>query len=285
LSKDFEKLKKAQNTLATNPNDPAANFAVGCFYCFDKRDWDKGLALLVRGTDAALASLAKRDLQRPDTPAAQIEMADGWWTYAEKAEGRIGPSAHRRAYYWYLEALPGLKGSEAAHAERRTKEIANKLPGLKKQWDHCDIWQATSMKGFLRLQPGAAIVTRRPYAGPILITAVARTQENNIRLGAAGGGEVIFNWEGKAGEMRVHRPDDPQNRLGSLAGSAPVPLTPNTWYELSWRITERDMAVGVNRRTVFLEAQTCDLSVGRPFRVFATDSVVDVKSFTVKPIR
>jgi hypothetical protein len=156
---------------------------------------------------------------------------------------------------------------------------------LRNAWDHLDISAARVVDGVLQLAPNQGLTTRRAFSGPIDITVVARTEKNNIRLHAHKGGEIIVNWEGKAGELRVHRPDAANGDLGSVAVSQQVPLAPNVWHSLRWRITDKGMDVTVNGQVVFAEAdKKYDLSARRPVRVSAVDSVVDVKSFIVKAL-
>jgi hypothetical protein len=272
--------------LKDNSADEAANLAVGQFYCFHKGDWDKGLPLLARAGDEGLAALAKEDVQRPKEAAAQVKLAQAWEARAEKAEGIESSSAKQRAYYWYMEALPRLDGAEERQVEGRIDLLVKSVSGLRKPWNHCALAKATVKDGFVRLEPGGSVTTRRSYSGAITVTATARTKRNNIRLNAADGGELIFNWEVKQGVLRVHRPDDAAKGVqGSLALSKAVPLAANTWYQISWRITEKGMSVAVNGIVVFAETRSYDLSTRRPVRVYAGDSVIDVQSLSVTRLR
>jgi hypothetical protein len=284
LRKEYDGLQDAVQTLVAKAADPGANLAIGQFCCFLKEDWSKGLPLLVLGSDPALASLAKKDVERPTAAAGQVEVADAWWTFAEQGEGVAQVPARRRAYLWYMLALPGLSGVEETRVENRTRALAKMVPGLQSPWDDFDVSDAVAGDGFLRLQPGRGIVTRRAYPGAVTITAIARTQRYNIRLHAAGGGELIFNWEVKQGDFRVHRPDKAAG-LGSLALAKVMPLAPSVWHQIRWRITERGMDVTVDGHMVFAEPRNYDLASRQPVRIFAFDSVVDVKSLVVTPSR
>src|SRR5262249_31418159 len=51
LPKQYEAVQDAVATLKEKPDDPDANLAVGKFLCFEKRQWDRGLPLLLRGSD------------------------------------------------------------------------------------------------------------------------------------------------------------------------------------------------------------------------------------------
>jgi uncharacterized protein YeaC (DUF1315 family) len=70
-----------------------------------------------------------------------------------------------------------------------------------------------------------------------------------------------------------------------LATAQVQPLQPNVWYTLRWQLTEQGMTVSVNGKTVFSEKRQYDLSMPRPVQVGTYDSIVDVKSFTVQPLK
>jgi hypothetical protein len=71
--------------------------------------------------------------------------------------------------------------------------------------------------------------------------------------------------------------------LGTLAISKPAPLSPNLWHKVRWRIWEKGMEVAVDGMVVFTEAGNYDLSTKRPVRLWATDSVIEARSFIVRP--
>lgn len=176
-------------------------------------------------------------------------------------------------------------GSQYSAYRINKMELMAMQTGRSSAWDHLDVAQAVPMGDFVRIRPqkGALphVLTKQAYAGPIEVTAVARTAKNNIRLNAFDISTVIFNCEGKPGDFRVHRPLEPNGDSGTLAVSKPVPLSPNTWYTLRWRITEDGMTVFVDGKEVFSEERRYDLSKARPVRVHALDSDVDVKSLVV----
>lgn len=91
----------AQATLAKTPDDPAANLAVGIYYCGLKNDWDKGLPCLVKGDDPDLKGLAERELKSPPNSADdQVTLAEVWWTASQTAEGTKKGAMVRRSAYW-----------------------------------------------------------------------------------------------------------------------------------------------------------------------------------------
>ncbi|HVW37239.1 MAG TPA: hypothetical protein VHB99_08030, partial [Pirellulales bacterium] len=59
IAKEFLKIRDDLARLDADESDPAANLAVGKFYCLTKGDWQRGLELLARGDDPAYKSLAE----------------------------------------------------------------------------------------------------------------------------------------------------------------------------------------------------------------------------------
>ena len=97
--------KQAMVALKKDPGDPAANSIVGRYLCIAKDDWEKGLPLLARGSNAKLKALAEKDMHAPATAAEQVELGDGWWVAGGK----------QRAAFWYEQAMPRLKMLDRAH--------------------------------------------------------------------------------------------------------------------------------------------------------------------------
>jgi hypothetical protein len=155
-----------------------------------------------------------------------------------------------------------------------------------KEWAHLIFTRANVQHDFLRIPPKSAISTKAAYTGPIEVVVVARTAKNNIRLYAFNGACVIFNWEVRRNELRVTRPDGglKTGEGGSLATAKVQPLDANTWYTLRWLITGQGMEVYVDGKPVFSEKRAYNLSAELPVAVKAHESVVDVKSFDVKPL-
>jgi hypothetical protein len=133
LQKEYDKVKDAALVLEKQPKDPEANRTMGKFQCLEKEDWDRGLPLLAQGDDTTLAELARKDLDRPREAAGQVEVAQEWWDLADKETGSARTAMHRRAKFWYRQALPQLAGTEKSKAEDRLKLVAGQVqlkPGL-----------------------------------------------------------------------------------------------------------------------------------------------------------
>ena len=114
--------RKALETLAANPQEPEANLLAGKFLCLMKGDWQKGLPLLARGSDAALKSLAEQAASRPEPAEKQAELADAWWALSEQEQGVARQHLRQYAAGWYAKASPNLTGLLRAKAEKRASE-------------------------------------------------------------------------------------------------------------------------------------------------------------------
>jgi hypothetical protein len=119
--KSFELAAKAAKTLQDQSDNPEANLRVGSYLCFVKGDWNRGLPLLVKGSDPSLHELAQRELSAPADPNRQMELADAWYELVAGA-GRPKQSLRDRATYWYERALPGLTGLNRAKVMNRLAE-------------------------------------------------------------------------------------------------------------------------------------------------------------------
>lgn len=113
--------------LRDNPHDPRANLVVGRFYCFHKRDWDKGIPLLARGSDPVLSALAQRELKAGASADNMIEVADRWFEVADRQAGERKAAVLVRAAHWYNKALPMLSGLTKQRVERRLEQTNRSL--------------------------------------------------------------------------------------------------------------------------------------------------------------
>jgi hypothetical protein len=107
----YEKARKAEESLASAPEDPAANRAWGEWLCFQKGRWDRGLPFLAKGPDSPIRTMALKEFSSSAELGALVELADGWWELAERE--RAGPRksqllAHARSIY--TAALPRSAG-------------------------------------------------------------------------------------------------------------------------------------------------------------------------------
>jgi hypothetical protein len=122
LLREQKSVDEATLTLASTPDDPAANLTLGRFYCFLRDDWEQGVKYLFKSGDDGLTALAERELSSPEESAEQIALADMWWDQVDKAPAIDKEACRVRARYWYQQALPGLVGVNKTRAEERLSD-------------------------------------------------------------------------------------------------------------------------------------------------------------------
>jgi hypothetical protein len=126
--KEWELVKPSYTSLATAPNDPAANAKIGRFFCLNLEDWTRGLAHLIVGDDPRLAAAAKLDDQGGKGNAeASYDAADAWLKLAAdtKAVDRDERLAlQRRAKALLQSAVSSLpEGLKKIQADKWIKEL------------------------------------------------------------------------------------------------------------------------------------------------------------------
>lgn len=100
--------QEALTVLADTPTDPAANLAAGRYLCFVQADWERGIPMLDRGSDAELKAVASLDLRGATSGDDQVAVGDAWWHLAESRHGREQDMLRNRAGFWYQQAEPNL---------------------------------------------------------------------------------------------------------------------------------------------------------------------------------
>ncbi len=128
LKTAYAKVKPFADTLKRDPTDAKANLVVGRYQAFTRGNWDRGLALLLKGSDAGLKALAKQELAAPESGSGQLALAQGW---DKAAQNESGDAKHRmlaRAHTWYQQAVGQLQGKPRQAAEQRLKAIHDVLP-------------------------------------------------------------------------------------------------------------------------------------------------------------
>ena len=130
LKARFTAVQKALDTLETDPADADANLKAGQWLCLVKGQWDRGLPMLAKGSNKALAELARQDLGTHGEAKKQVAVADAWWNLGEK-EPANKAALQDRARHWYQLAMPKLAGLDKARAEKRagTPTADNGSPG------------------------------------------------------------------------------------------------------------------------------------------------------------
>lgn len=128
----FQRSGAALGQLRSNPEDPAACYAVGRYLTFIKGDWDTGLPILAMGENERLAQMAKADLAAAGASSEQVlANADAWWELGEETSNQLFKGACReRAAHWYQIAIRSLPESlSKLHAKSRLEECTNSVSG------------------------------------------------------------------------------------------------------------------------------------------------------------
>ena len=156
--KEIEQMRVAQAKVVTqverlkkSPDDPAANLAVGSYYCFENGDWGRGLQLLAKGSDAKLKELATTELANPNAPDALVRLGDGWWDFAAKQPEPTRDRICLHAAELYSRAVDGVAGLQRVLVEKRIVEASSL-----EQVHHSASKEFTNTIGmrFTRIEPG-----------------------------------------------------------------------------------------------------------------------------------
>jgi hypothetical protein len=113
----------ALQRLKDAPDDPAANLAAGQYRCLVMGDWEKGLPLLAKGSDARLKALALLETSNPSDSAKQLQLANDWFDFSEKQTPLLKTKARQHAGQWYRACVPQLTGLSQVMAQKRLGEL------------------------------------------------------------------------------------------------------------------------------------------------------------------
>ena len=163
LKRVADGLKPHFKMLETNPDDPAANAAVGKFVSLVKGDWKRGLPLLAKGSEPALKALAEQELAGPADAASQAALAEGWAAHAEKETPIYKVRARGRAAEWLGRAIPGLTGLAKITAERKLAALGP-APGSRDRLTF-DLGGGVRME-FVYIKPGTFVMGDKEPPGP-----------------------------------------------------------------------------------------------------------------------
>ena len=127
-NQERQAVAKAEETLATNPADPAANLTIGRWQALAKNDWDRGIPYLAKGNDAAIQRAARQEIDGPKTADAQAAAGDSWWDGAEKQAEPAKSGVRSRAASWYEKAWPAASVAVKSKIAKRLGELIAAVP-------------------------------------------------------------------------------------------------------------------------------------------------------------
>ena len=78
--------------------------------------------MLALGSDAILKAMVLKEMHGVADAADRVQLADDWWSLAEK-EGFAKQNLQHRATYWYRKVLPGVSGLVKDKVERRIQTV------------------------------------------------------------------------------------------------------------------------------------------------------------------
>ena len=176
LATAYQAIQGALAAVRTKGDDPAANEAVGRFYCLVKQDWKAGLPYLAKAGHAVLRSAAENDLAGPTSPPAQLRVADDWWAYAESLEDADKAAVRRRAGYWYLKTEKFQSGEQLARVRQRLAESGRAVDliaaATSRKALHMGTWQA-----------GRGVLVSAPQPLTKIVFQVLPPEEYDLVLG------------------------------------------------------------------------------------------------------
>jgi hypothetical protein len=123
MRQTFAAMRSVLDRLAQDPEDAAANLAMGRYQGLAKGNWDRALFYLAQGSDPVLRRLAQRDLARPDDSKEQLQIAEAWWTLAEKEKAGAQVHLQQRAVFWYEQAIDHTRGFQRGRLEQRIATV------------------------------------------------------------------------------------------------------------------------------------------------------------------
>lgn len=205
-----------------------------------------------------------------------------------------GTEAHLAAYWKFDEGKGltvhdisphknhGYRGDNAAQELPRIREAKEEVPFdlltamvsvgrcvMKQEADYVALTPSTPDRSYMR--------TKEAFCPPFVLQIRGMTDSTNLRL-YYGSGMVIFNWELRPTELRVH--DPLTGRVTRVRGQGYI--SPNRWHDITWEIEPDGMRVLVDGEERF--RRTGDYSkIEEPVGIGpAFGSKLSVQSFVIR---
>lgn len=125
----YQLVMGAKRTLRSAADDTKAHDIVGWWYAGPLNRWADALPHFAQGSHAALAEIAKAELDSPPSDAeSRMKLADRWYDLGQSLGDEQREALLRRAGHWYSEAQPALTGLAAAKVQKRLGDLAQLGP-------------------------------------------------------------------------------------------------------------------------------------------------------------
>lgn len=172
LSKVFDGLRQQYLRLLEDPDDKAANLAVGDFYSEKKNDPAAAAPFLARTSTHFLSKVSRADVAAASGEGSSFEAGEGWADlYLDGKKKR--PDFRDRALYWYRESLAKSTGLERTRVLQRMREIRGDIRELLRPlspsqfralvWkDAASGWAPAQLSALSPVRKSGSLVVRNP---------------------------------------------------------------------------------------------------------------------------
>jgi hypothetical protein len=135
MEREYSSVKKAEDTLKLNPNDPEANMVVGKYKGFVENDWDAALKHLSRGANG-ICSIADQEIRLRsngmENPEAVCLVADLWYEQSNKTSNALDKKRFAtHAFELYQLAQPKATGLTKDKIAKKISELEKKVSPAK----------------------------------------------------------------------------------------------------------------------------------------------------------
>ena len=120
-----KQISESRSKWSENPDDPAVCRELGLYRCFVNNDFVQGLALLIKGDDEELKSVAEKELQGLKKISRRLEAGDLWWAISQKTNSPYKESMQARALFHYNKII-GTQNARSLEEDQR-RQITKRL--------------------------------------------------------------------------------------------------------------------------------------------------------------
>ena len=200
IEAEYNKIKPAFGRVEAGTASQEDNSQVGKFLCCFSNEWDKGLALLAKGSDDTLRFLANTETTKAQTEGL-LEVADKWWDIASREVDPAKKNIKQHAAGLYENIWHLLGEVEKAKVEKKltVMVIRHPTPATDQQEIHLfangkvqDLDSASTWS----LDKGQLVLTWKLKKGPTLVETCTFSPDGKLyictsRFAKNGKGQVL----------------------------------------------------------------------------------------------
>ena len=124
MVREWRQLTASVKRLASSPDDPAANFALGRFQCVVKGDWAAGRMQLLKGNNPEWKSAAELDEKAEADAATGLAAGDAWAAVARTEKAPFNGRIDLRAHSWYRPLLLKATGDDRKSIQEKMQTLS-----------------------------------------------------------------------------------------------------------------------------------------------------------------